>query len=484
MKDKLRFLKGAALVALLVGATAAQADEELADRLARLPNTRQAKNVILIIGDGMGPSTVTAGRILEGQLRGETGEENFLSFETFPYTSLVKTYNVNAQVPDSAGTASALNTGVKTNIGTMGLSADQPTGVCEGASDHVLKTLAEYAEEAGMATGIVTTARVTHATPGAVYGHVASRSWENDTDLPDDAQVHGCKDLARQLVEFPYGDGIDVALGGGRQHFLPEGLKGGDRGDKRNLLKEWQVRHPNGRYVEDAVGLAALDLSSGAPVLGLFDSSHIPYVNDRGDRDVYLPAMAEAAIRTLSHNPNGYYLMIEAGRIDHGHHKGNAYQALHEVVELSATVRRVMDLVDPEETLVIVTADHSHVFTISGYPNRGNPILGLMHHTGSLDGKPVEAKDGKPFTTLGYYTGPGAVKHGARETLTEEMVQDPDFSQQALVPLGSETHGGEDVGLYAIGPWAHLVSGTMEQNLVFHIMEHALNLKARSVPKD
>ena len=173
----------------------------------------RAKNAILFIGDGMGISTVTAARILEGQLRGESGEENQLSFDRFPDVALIKVYNTNQQTPDSAGTMTAMVTGVKTKAGVLSLDGDAPRGDCENAKDDVVKTFLEEAEEAGLATGLVSTARLTHATPAAAYAHLPERDWEDDSKVPDDQEAMGCVDIARQLVEFGYGDGIEVALG-------------------------------------------------------------------------------------------------------------------------------------------------------------------------------------------------------------------------------------------------------------------------------
>jgi alkaline phosphatase len=165
--------------------------------------------------------------------------------------------------------------------------------------------------------------------------------------------------------------------------------------------------------------------------------------------------------------------MVEAGRVDHAHHEGNAYRALHEAVELSKTVAKIIETVDLSETLVLVTADHSHVFTLAGYPDRGNPILGVVRDQA---GKEVLAKDGKPYTSLGYWAGPGH-EEGERSEVDDKITQSSDYLQQAAVPLKKETHGGEDVALFAVGPWAHLVGGMIEQNVIYHYMVHAMGLK-------
>ncbi|MGH7784558.1 MAG: alkaline phosphatase, partial [Candidatus Binatia bacterium] len=184
----------------------------------------KAKNVILFIGDGMGVSTLTASRIFEGQQRGESGEENRLSFETFPFSALSKTYSANQQTSDSAPTMSAIITGVKTNEGTLSVNQNIVRGDYKTVKGNEAKTLLEMAEEAGKSTGVVTTTRVTHATPGACYAHTADRDWESDKDIYDrhkDAFDAKFPDIARQLIEFPYGDGLEVAMAGGRVKTLP-----------------------------------------------------------------------------------------------------------------------------------------------------------------------------------------------------------------------------------------------------------------------
>ncbi len=196
-----------------------------------LKSSDKAKNVILFVGDGMGVSTLTAARILEGQRQGSPGEENLLSFESFPFTTLVKTYNTDAQVPDSAGTMTAMMSGLKTDAGVLGVDEDVQRGDCSTVAGNEVVTALELAEIKGLSTGVVSTARITHATPAAAYAKSADRNWEDISDMPAEAVQAGCKDIADQLVSFEQlleqryagvdTDGIDVVMGGGRRHFLP-----------------------------------------------------------------------------------------------------------------------------------------------------------------------------------------------------------------------------------------------------------------------
>ena len=472
-------------------------------------NQFKAKNVILFVGDGMGISTLTSARIHKGQLAGNPGEEGYLSFESFPHTALVKTYNVDAQTPDSAGTMTAMMSGLKTDVGVIGVDEDIERGDCSTVVGNELVTALELAEIAGKSTGIISTARITHATPAATYAKSADRNWEDISDMPEDAITAGCSDIAEQLVNFEANleanfegldvDGLEVVMGGGRRHFLPrdEAFNSpdaassveGDRTDGRDLTAEWQAMYENGVYIYDKSGFDGLDTETTERVFALFNESHMQYEADRGNDIAGEPSIAEmtsAAIKVLDNNEEGFFLMVESGRIDHAHHAGNAYGALYDTIAFAEAVDTADKLTDDEETLIIVTADHGHVFTIAGYPKRGNPILGKVVNVGSDEA--ATAADGTPYTTLGYTNGLGFRNLGdvtnsdasylegpdaGRKDITDVDTTTPGYHQEALIPLGSETHSGEDVGIYAKGPGAFLVNGTNEQSVIFHVINFA-----------
>ncbi|HEY5817650.1 MAG TPA: alkaline phosphatase [Mesorhizobium sp.] len=459
-----------------------QAQAELQKIIDRKPNTGKAKNVILFIGDGMSIPTVTAARIFEGQKLGVDGESHKLSFEDIlPYAALSKTYTHDSQVADSAPTATAMVSGVKSVNGTLGVTQAIKHDVCASVKGAEVTTIFEQAEKAGLSTGIVSTARITHATPASTYAKTANRDWENDSQLTDEAKTNGCKDVAAQLIDWPVGNGFEVILGGGRSNFMlkdqadPEAAdKTGARTDSRDLVKEWQAKYNDGAYVWNKAEFDAIDPAKTGHLFGLFERSHMQYETDREKDKGGEPSLAEMTAKSIDlllKDEDGYVLMVEAGRIDHAHHAGNAYRALQDTVALSDAVKAAYAKVNPDETLIIVTADHSHVFTMAGYPNRNNPILGVA---GSADDK-------KPYTTLGYMNGPGAIKEGeARPDVTDVDTQDPDYLQQALVPLEeSETHAGDDVAIFAQGPWAHLFQGVVEQNMIYHVMAKATDMAAK-----
>jgi alkaline phosphatase len=478
-------------------------EKAIADKLKQKTFTTKrgaAKNIILFIGDGMGLSTVTATRIYAGQLRGESGEENILSFGKFPVVGLSKTYNTDSQTPDSAGTMTAIITGVKTKKGMLSVSSAANVGECNSSKGNELRTALELAEMKGLATGIVTTTRLTHATPAATYAHAASRKWEHNSSIGD-----GCKDIASQFIDFSYGDGIEVAMGGGRREFMSntapkvEG-KSGKRTDGRDLREEWKAKHPKGVYVETKAEFDAIDVTKTKKLLALFNPSHMHYEADRKNDKAGEPSLSEMtkkAIEVLKKSKKGFFLMVEGGRIDHAHHAGSAFNALTETAELAKAVAVADTLTNDNDTLIVVTADHSHVFTMAGYPVRGNPILGKVKES---DGKGGDkgytlGADGKPFTTLGYANGRGVmdlkdetnadesynheIHKSGRVDLTHVDTEATGFHQEATVPYGYETHGGEDVGIYAKGPGSILFTGTNEQNVIFHVIERMADLQKR-----
>ena len=457
----------------------------VAERHALHESLPEARNIILFVGDGMSFATVAAARILEGQQRGESGESNLLYFEGFPHTAFSKTYNTNRQSPDSAGTMTAMVTGVKTFAG--GLSVDQKArhGDCASSQGRELVTLLDIAALAGLATGVVTNTRITHATPAALFARTPHRRWESDAGMPAAAHEAGCRDIARQLIEYDFGGGIDVVLGGGRRAFLPSNVSDpeyadirGHRADGRNLIEEWQQRHPEGRYVWNLKQFREAVVDASGPLFGLFEPSHMKYEHDRDDDPAGEPSLAEMTRKSIAmltdRSDEGFFLLVEGGRIDHAHHINNAYRALTETIEFARAIEAAHEMTDSEETLIVVTADHGHAMVFAGYPARGNPITGLVRQP-DADGNPGELQlddDERPMTTLRYYDGPG-FRGSERPDYDNVDPQDPDFRQESAVGLWSATHSGEDVPIYATGPGATVLHGTLEQNVIFHAMLQA-----------
>jgi alkaline phosphatase len=500
--------KGIAVIGLLTAAagvaTTARGGFDDQDDNRRFGG-RRAKNVIFFIGDGMGVSTVTAARVFS------VGVDGKLVVDQFPHTALSRTYSADSITPDSAPTMSAMMTGVNTNQSVIGFDAKTEPSDFNGDGDGEAPwTLLELAKQRGMRVGAVSTAQITHATPAATYAHVNQRNNENDIALqalPTDATFNS-----------RLGKGVDVLMGGGRRFFVPntttdeEGVRGA-RTDGRNLRDEFQGA--GYQYVWNAAGFNTLKT---LPVLGLFESGHMEYEFDRPtdlggepslkDMTVKAIQLLESATRRRS---SGYFLHVEGGRIDHAHHAGNAYRALVDTQELDEAIGAAAQMVDLRDTLIIVSADHSHVFNIAGYPLRplqelpypirsygagyentganGHGILDLVWDLDQSTGHVSATGDrnGVPYTVLGYHNGPGYRGAARIDPRTDPFrglggviptgPAHPAYFQEAAVPLGSETHSGEDVAIYAVGPGAELVRGTVKNTHIFEVMSRALGLR-------
>lgn len=452
----------------------------IAERVALQPNTNKARNVILFVADGMGVGTNYGIRLYKGQQEGGLGEEYNLPHDLFPHSSLIKTYNINAQTPDSAPTAGAFNTGVKQVFNTINMTEDVLVDQC--GTGTPLTTFAEMVSEEGKSVGVISTARVTHATPAAAYAKTQSRNWE--AEAPE-----GCSDIATQMIDAVEAGTVDFVMGGGARAFAPEGADIGNgligsRSDDVDLIA--RARDLDVSVATSMEEANAIDLTIDAPVIGLFAGSHMAYEHDRPESELSLADMTGKAIEYLGKNEDGFYLEVEAGRVDHANHDGNAHRTFTDGVAFVEAIQTAIDTTDPEETLIIVTADHEHAIVFNGYCGRGTPITGLCHDIASgqvaHSDELVMGSDNKPFTVVTFGNGPGSILieqedgtfSGSRPDLTQEEVLDPDYLQQALIPASSESHSGVDVALWAQGPWAHLFGGTMDQEAIFHVMNHAV----------
>lgn len=343
------------------------------EQLKKQPSEKKAKNIIIFLGDGMSHPTIAAARVQMG------GEEKKLYFENFPNTASSKTYCVDKQVADSACSATAYLTGVKANDATIGLNAQALRTNCFDGNIDSKKTesIASWAMKAGKDAGFVTTTRVTHASPTGVYGNIADRDWEYDGAVTND----GCNstevnDIAEQLVYNEISQKLKVMMGGGSRNFIPTTEEmnefKGYRTDGKNLVNEWKDLNPKGTFVSTNTDLNNIDPTKVDKLLGLFSSDHIFYNLDiqRDGLQHLMPSLTNMtlkAIDILSQNNEGYFLFVEGGRIDHGHHKNYARYAVDEAVEFSKAIEATVAKVNLDETLIVVTADHGHVMTLSGY---------------------------------------------------------------------------------------------------------------------
>lgn len=496
-----------AVLAMLVSTPSVNGQKYDDDDRNREPR-RKARNVIFFVGDGMGVSTVTATRVFSVGVAGQ------LVVDQFPYTALSRTYSEDSITPDSAPTMSAMMSGVNTNQSVIGFGeGTEPNDFNSDGDGDASWTLLELAKARGMKVGVVSTAQITHATPAATYAHINQRNNENDIALQ---ALPTAATYNRRL-----GRGIDVLMGGGRRFFVPNGVLDeeggtGSRTDGRNLRAEFQAAGYT--YVWNKAGFSALTAAS-LPVLGLFERGHMEYEYDRPSDLGGEPSIAEMTGKSIAllqrasrRGSDGYFLMVEAGRIDHAHHEGNAFRALTDTQALDEAIGTALSMVDLRDTLIIVSADHSHVFNIAGYPmrplqelpyapksyapdfassiGRGHGILDVVYDLDQTTGHVSESTDrnGVPYTALGYLNGPG-YRSGPRVDPRVDPFPGrggvlpngpwhPAYFQESAVPTpGSETHSGEDVAIYAAGPAAELVRGTVKNTHIFHVMKWALGIR-------
>jgi alkaline phosphatase len=444
--------------------------------VAAAPATR----VLFFLGDGMGIATMTAARIYA------VGEDGDLTMDTLPETGFVHTYSNDAMVTDSAPSMSAYMTGVKMNNEVIAMSPDTvappygPNGelpACDANNGSPVSTFLEAAKSAGWGTGVITTTRVTHATPAATYAHICHRDREFD--------------IATQLApggdgyNKALGDGVDVVFGGGTQQFLPASASGGGRTDGRDLFQ--QMRAHGYTTVTTRAAFDKIAPAVWQKAIALFTPSHMHYEADR-DPTVE-PSLAEMTTKamTVLERRGSYFLMVEGGRIDHALHETNAARALRETVAFDNAIKAAIDQAkksDPDlaHTLIVVTADHDHTMMINGYSHRTGPttpdnpgILGLVKNviTGAID---TDA-DGMPYSILGFGNGENRFA-GARSTmtaLTDMITGALDYHQEAgfRTTAGNETHGGTDVAIMAIGAHAELIHGFMDNTSVYPILRAA-----------
>jgi len=445
-----RWLPVAAAIVVVIAASCTQT--------MRSPQPDRARNVILFIGDGMGLSIYTATRIAQV---GATGK---LAIDSLPQTAVCSTYSFDNIVTDSAPSATSILSGVKARDEVIGERTDAEPGNSQvpgsGHEGTPAKTMLELAAEHGLATGVVTTTTVTHATPAACYAHIHHRDLESD--------------IAAQLLAPHFGNPPpDVILGGGRQFFLPSSAsdpeyadKQGARTDGRDLTAE--LTQKGYTYVWSEAQFAGVDPHRSPRLLGLFEPSHMQFELRRGDDrggEPSLAQMTETAIRLLSQNVNGYFLMVEGGRIDHALHGNNVQAAIAETAMFDDAVRRALELTSNTDTLILVTADHSHPLTIGGYPKVGRAADGgedVAASRRNLMGDGGVDSSGKPYPVLSFASGPGGLQP-----------RPPTADRPALFPMALATHAGEDVFVAASGPGSERVHGFITNTQIFEVMRAA-----------
>lgn len=410
---------------------------------------KTAKNVILLIGDGMGDSEITAAR---NYAEGAGGY--FKGIDALPLTGQYTHYSLDKKthkpdyVTDSAASATAWTTGVKTYNGALGVDVngkDQPT-------------LLEIAKAAGKATGNVSTAELQDATPAALVSHVTSRKCYGPEETSEKCAANALENGGRgSITEQLLKTRADVTLGGGAKSFNHLAKSGEWQGKS---LKD-QAAAQGYQWVSNADELQAVTLANQQkPLLGLFADGNMP-VRWLGPKASYhgnldkpavtcennpartaatptLAAMTEKAIALLKDNPNGFFLQVEGASIDKQDHAANPCGQIGETVDLDEAVQKALAFARADgNTLVIVTADHAHSSQIVAADAKAPGLTQML-----------TTKDGAPMT----------LSYGNSE---EE----------------SQGHTGTQLRVAAYGPHAANVVGLTDQTDLFFTMRDAMGIK-------
>ncbi len=416
-----------------------------------------ARNVILLIGDGMGLSQVTLGRLYNGNKP--------LAMDSLPqYGTAATTPNGSPKwITDSAAAGTALACGVKTYIGAIGVDPDKKT----------VPSILELARQGGRSTGVITTVRVTNATPACFTAHDSSR--RNETEIALD-----------QMALQP-----DILMGGGLDMFLPK-TQGGAREDGRDLTVEAR----SAGYTL-ATNDAELQDASGR-ILGLFASGPMPYELDREDATPSLSAMTGKAITELSKNDKGFFLMVEGGRIDLACHAHDVATAGGEVLSFDRAVQAALDFAQKDgHTLVIVTADHETGGCAIGSDARPMEyayglLKGQKHSSGVAVSKYVDFKSAVPpdfgailRDAFGLKDATDKEKQNLLNAYNREKAGSSGATAKAFSAVmtarvsagwAASEHTGVDVMVFSFGPGSESLGHHIDNTDIFKCMKAAMGL--------
>lgn len=462
---------------------------------------RKAKNVILMIGDGLSPAHRIGARLLskgiaEGRSLGK------LAMDDMPHMALVATAGADSIITDSANAASAFATGHKSSVNAMGVYADRTASPFDDPRVETITSLAK--RRLNLAVGIVTNTEVADATPAAMIAHTRRRRIYNN------------------IVDQYFAARPDVLMGGGMENFLPKGTAGSKRADETDYIARFR---DSGYGVATTAGeLNALASKSGTrKLLGLFAMSNMDGVLDRkflkgggvakAPEQPDLTEQVRAALDVLSRNKSGFFLMVESGMIDRYAHALDFDRAVYDTIMLDNAVRLARDWArrNGDETLILVVADHNHPNSLVGTINDDMaeiPNVPLRERVGTYEragfpNYPVPDADGYPSRVdvsrrLAIFSGslpdhyetfrpkldnpnePTAKAENSDTFKANEKYKDV---PGAVLRLGNlpammraSVHSGEDVILTATGPGSERVRGSMDNTEVFRVMVDALGL--------
>ncbi len=429
---------------------AAQPLPEAATTSAERPEAK-VKNVIFFIGDGMGLSQRWIGALLL------YGPEGKLAMDQMAVRGVMTNYSSDSLVTDSAAAATAMASGIKTYNGAIGVDVNE----------EPVETILEAAERNGLATGLVTTVYVNHATPAAFAAHVSSRREYNE--------------IAAQMLT----SGVDVLLGGGARYFIPE-AEGGSRDDGRNLIAE--AEEMGYTVVRTADELLNIQPSLQRQVLGLFADAAMAWELDRETtEEPSLAQMTAVALEVLSKDEDGFFLMVESGKVDWASHGQDAAATAWETIALDQAVEVALSFARANpDTLVVVTADHETGglgFGIGGEYFYDASLLRGISASAEFMASQLDEERTNIVEVIAEYAG--------IEDLTEEEIEqirtaegrfEPQNTIAAIISvragIGWTTRGhtGTPVPITASGPGAERFAGQLDNTDLPKIMADLLAL--------
>jgi alkaline phosphatase len=443
---------------------------------------RLAKNVILFIGDGFSIGHRTAARLLSkgvesGKIKGK------LAMDEMPYMALLSTQGTDSIITDSANAAHAYTTGHKSCVNALGVYCSRAAR----SLDHPkVETLTSLAKRRGLAVGAVTNSEVEDATPAAMVAHTRRRSDYND------------------IVNMFHDSGIDVLMGGGSLNFLPRSTPGSKRADEDDYI----ARFRDSGYALATTRiemLAAADDAKTTRLLGLYNTGNVDGALDlkflkKGSTATFpdqpdLVEEMQAAIRILSRNKNGFVLMVESARIDKYSHSMDAERAIYDTIMLDNAVKAAKEWAraNGNDTLILVTADHSHPVSVIGTVNDDAPGAEMRNKIGIYEGAgfPDYRPNGEGYPVrvdvprrLRFVFGATPDHYDTfRPFLDGEFV--PAIKNSEGVMVANEKYKDVPGAVRRIGnlpnegPGANKVRGQMENTDVFRVIAEALSLAPR-----
>jgi alkaline phosphatase len=425
----------------------------------------KAKNVILLIGDGMGPTHFGAAWLYSTRMLGK--DMKMVELMKAGRTAYVVNDTADAIVTESAAAAGQIATGKRMTARALSMAADGKSPVT---------TILETLKNKGLATGLVTTSGITDATPAAFAAHVPHRS--------DEISV------AEQELKM----GVDILMGGRKQFFLPE-ISAGKRKDGRNLLDE--ARAAGYTVVGDGEEMKA---AQGSKILGLFNMGNMAYEIDRGrTMEPSLAEMTEKTLQVLSRNPRGFFAMIEGGRIDHAAHRNDAAGTIQDMLAFDEAVGVALAFARKNpDTLVIVTADHeTGGMALIGHSKDSKEYIGI-----DLTAiQKAKASFELLAADLGANPTPQQVQQVVKEFLGIQLTDDEaktvandtirklepaNYSYPYLHSLafvlrpylrvgwGSQTHTASPLYAFGMGPGSEPIKGLLHNTQIFDIVKNAM----------